>query len=166
MPEERANLLAIGANQLRERLRIAFRINRVWHATVWLSVFAPMLATTRIHNRQFPTSINQLAFFVGTFFPFFRASERPIAMACFWLFTVPPLPPLPLFNWPRLRLCMALFTSLDALAEYFRAICVSPFETISRCSLVEAIRTHRQGPLRGWPLVVWPHHLNLASAIF
>src|SRR5215813_11396170 len=34
------------------------------------------------------------------FFPFFRASERPIAMACFRLFTVPPLPPLPLLDLP------------------------------------------------------------------
>jgi hypothetical protein len=32
----------------------------------------------------------ELDFFLGTFAPFFRASERPIAIACRRLFTVPP----------------------------------------------------------------------------
>jgi len=36
----------------------------------------------------------------GTFLPFLRASERAMAIACFLLFTVPPLPPLPLFSVP------------------------------------------------------------------
>ena len=40
-------------------------------------------------------------------------------MACLRLFTVPPLPPLPLFNLPRLNLCISRSTSLEALGEYF-----------------------------------------------
>jgi len=39
------------------------------------------------------------AFFFGTFFPFLRALERAIAIACFRLLTRPPLP---LFALPRL----------------------------------------------------------------
>lgn len=34
-------------------------------------------------------------FFFGTFAPFLRASDKPIAIACLRLFTFPPLPPLP-----------------------------------------------------------------------
>src|SRR4051795_13546688 len=55
---------------------------------------------------------------LGTFLPFLRASERPMAIACFLLFTVPPLPPLPLLSLPFLRRVMARFTSLPALREY------------------------------------------------
>jgi hypothetical protein len=44
-----------------------------------------------------------VGFFSGTFLPFLRASERPMAMACFRLFTVPPFPPLPLLRVPFLR---------------------------------------------------------------
>jgi hypothetical protein len=40
--------------------------------------------------------------FLGTFFPFFRAMDNPIAMACLRLFTLPALPPLPLRAVPRL----------------------------------------------------------------
>src|SRR6476660_8635152 len=43
-------------------------------------------------------------------------------MACLRLFTVPPLPPLPLFRLPRLSLCISRSTSLDALGEYFLAM--------------------------------------------
>jgi hypothetical protein len=39
------------------------------------------------------------AFFFGTFLPFLRALDRPIAIACFRLLTRPPLP---LFALPRL----------------------------------------------------------------
>src|SRR5205823_3699803 len=59
----------------------------------------------------------------GTFLPFFRASDRPMAIACLRLLTFPPLPPLPLFSVPFLRRLIALFTSLEALREYLRAIC-------------------------------------------
>jgi hypothetical protein len=41
-------------------------------------------------------------FFRGTFLPFFRALDSPMAIACLRLFTLPALPPLPLFAVPRL----------------------------------------------------------------
>lgn len=59
-------------------------------------------------------------FFRGTFAPFFRASERPIAMACLRLFTVPPLPDFPLLSVPRFLRRMALATLLLAARPYFR----------------------------------------------
>src|SRR5690242_14879960 len=59
-------------------------------------------------------------FFFGTFFPFFRASESPMAMACLRLFTFLPLRPL--FSAPFLRRLIALSTSFEALREYLRAI--------------------------------------------
>jgi hypothetical protein len=52
----------------------------------------------------------------ATRLPLRRASERPIAIACFRLLTFRPLPDL---SVPRLRLRMAPFTSLDALREVF-----------------------------------------------
>src|SRR5580704_2952372 len=42
------------------------------------------------------------AFLRGTLLPFLRAFERPIAIACSRLLTLPPLPPRPLFAVPRL----------------------------------------------------------------
>jgi hypothetical protein len=41
-------------------------------------------------------------FFRGTFFPFLRALESAMAIACLRLFTLPPLPPRPLLARPRL----------------------------------------------------------------
>ena len=41
-------------------------------------------------------------------------------MACFRLFTFPPVPPLPLLKLPRFRRRIALATSLLALLLYFR----------------------------------------------
>jgi hypothetical protein len=65
------------------------------------------------------------AFFLGgTFLPSLRASDKPIAIACFRLFTV--LPDLPLFKVPALRLRIARPTFADALREYFRAMISSP----------------------------------------
>ena len=61
-------------------------------------------------------------FFFGTLAPFFRASDRPIAIACFRLFTLPPWPDFPRLNVPFFRRCMALLTDLLALLLYFRAI--------------------------------------------
>jgi hypothetical protein len=58
--------------------------------------------------------------FRGTFAPFFRASDRPMAIACLRLFTVPPFPPLPLLSVPRFRRRMALSTRLLAAFPYFR----------------------------------------------
>ena len=62
--------------------------------------------------------------FGGTFLPFLRASESPMAMACLRLLTFLPL--LPLLSVPRLRLRMLRSTSLEALREYRRAM-VIPF---------------------------------------
>src|ERR1700680_2479391 len=62
----------------------------------------------------------QDAFLRGTFLPSLRAFERPMAMACFRLFTLPPLPPGPLFAVPRLKRCISFFTSTPALGAYLR----------------------------------------------
>lgn len=53
----------------------------------------------------------------GTFAPFLRASESPIATACFLLVTVFPEPPD--FSLPLFILCIAVLTLLDALGPYF-----------------------------------------------
>src|ERR1700684_882935 len=58
--------------------------------------------------------------FFGTFFPFLRAFERPMAIACLRLFTFPPLPPRPLFAVPFLKRRISLLTSLPELREYLR----------------------------------------------
>ena len=55
--------------------------------------------------------------FFGTLAPFFRASERPIAIACFLLLTF--LPDLPLLRVPPLRFFMARPTFFAAPLEYF-----------------------------------------------
>jgi len=72
--------------------------------------------------RYFLRDLRLADFRLGTFLPFLRASERPMAIACLRLFTVPPLPPLPRLRVPRLRLSMADLTSFDALREYLRAM--------------------------------------------
>jgi len=59
---------------------------------------------------------------LGTFAPFFRASESPMAIACFRLVTRPPLPPFPERNVPRFSLCIALFTDLAAAFPYLAMI--------------------------------------------
>jgi hypothetical protein len=46
--------------------------------------------------------IDQRDALLGTFLPSLRAFDRPIAMACWRLFTLPPLPPRPLFAVPFL----------------------------------------------------------------
>lgn len=58
----------------------------------------------------------------GTFAPFFRASERPIATACLRLFTFPPRPDFPRRSVPRFRRPIALFTLLLAPLLYFRPL--------------------------------------------
>jgi hypothetical protein len=58
----------------------------------------------------------------GTFAPFFRASESPIAIAWSRLFTLPPRPDLPLLSVPRLRRRMALSTLLLAPLPYLRPL--------------------------------------------
>jgi hypothetical protein len=56
-------------------------------------------------------------FFFGTFLPARRASDKPIAMACFRLLTL--LPERPLFNVPRSNSCIDFPTFLDAASLYF-----------------------------------------------
>jgi len=58
-------------------------------------------------------------FFRGTFAPFLRASESPMAMACFLLFTLPPLPPLPERSFPWFARRTARSTLLPAALPYF-----------------------------------------------
>ena len=53
----------------------------------------------------------------GTFAPFSRASDRPIAIACFLLVTLRPEPPL--LSVPLFRLCIARLTLLPAALPYF-----------------------------------------------
>jgi hypothetical protein len=53
-------------------------------------------------------------FFFGTLAPFLRASERPMAIACFRLVTLPPFPPLPERSVPRFSRCRALLTLFPA----------------------------------------------------
>ena len=59
-------------------------------------------------------------FFRGTLAPFSRASDRPIAIACLRLFTLPPRPPGPLVSVPFLRRRIALATRLLAAFPYLR----------------------------------------------
>src|SRR5256714_4247864 len=54
-------------------------------------------------------------FFFGTLPPSFRASDNPIAIACFLLVTF--LPDLPLFSVPSLRSCIAFLTFFCAKRE-------------------------------------------------
>jgi len=56
-------------------------------------------------------------FLGGTLAPARRASESPIAIACFRLLTF--LPELPLFSVPALRSCMTFLTFSDAFFPYF-----------------------------------------------
>jgi hypothetical protein len=55
----------------------------------------------------------------GTLAPFFRASDRPIAIACFRLFTFRPLPDL---SVPFFLRRIALSTRFDAAFPYFRRL--------------------------------------------
>src|ERR1700761_5873647 len=61
----------------------------------------------------------QLDFFFGTFAPFLRASDRPMAIACSLLLTVPPFPPLADFRLPFFSRCTADLTLFDAAFPYF-----------------------------------------------
>ena len=60
------------------------------------------------------------AFFLGTFAPFLRASDRPMAIACFLLFTFPPFPARPERRVPCFFRRMALATLFPALLLYLR----------------------------------------------
>jgi hypothetical protein len=53
-------------------------------------------------------------FRAGTLAPFLRASDSPIAIACFRLVTRPPCPDFPRFSVPLFLRCIALLTDLEA----------------------------------------------------
>jgi hypothetical protein len=59
-----------------------------------------------------------LDFLAGTFAPSERASESPMAMACFGLVTFFPLRPD--FSLPRLNSCISRSTVFEAFGLYFR----------------------------------------------
>jgi hypothetical protein len=61
-------------------------------------------------------------FFGGTFAPFSRASDNPIAIACLRLLTLPPLPPFPERSVPLFLRRMALSTLLLAALPYLRPL--------------------------------------------
>jgi hypothetical protein len=84
------------------------------HAHAIAKWSASELERVRVGARQMQCHVRADLRF-GTFLPFLRASERPIAMACLRLLTVLPL--LPLFSVPFLRLRMAPRTSLAAPRE-------------------------------------------------
>src|SRR5882672_6874065 len=85
-------------------------------------------------------------FFFGTFFPSFRASESPIAIACLRLLTF--LPERPLFKVPALRFFIARLTLAAAPLEYFRAIGFSPgCDRKTICAVEESSGTRRRAGL-------------------
>jgi hypothetical protein len=63
-------------------------------------------------------SFRRYDFFAGTFAPFLRASESPIAIACFRLLTRPPFPALPERNVPCFFRRIALLTDFPAAFPY------------------------------------------------
>jgi len=65
--------------------------------------------------------------FGGTFAPFFRASERPMAIACLRLLALGCLPD-PAFSFPRLARCMALRTLFCAPLPYLRPFDFRPLD--------------------------------------
>jgi hypothetical protein len=78
-----------------------------------------------------PPLLLRPAFFFGAFAPFFRASLKPMAIACLRLFTLPPLPPFPDLRVPRFFLRIALSTVLPAFFEY---LAISNFDFVSENS--------------------------------
>src|SRR5690349_2695422 len=80
-------------------------------------------------------------FFFGTLPPALRASDNPIAIACFLLVTF--LPERPLFSFPFFRSCIARLTFFCAVLPYFAI--VPPFDHVdflavpfAYCSLLTA----------------------------
>jgi hypothetical protein len=53
-----------------------------------------------MHPKRYPGLLVRIPAhsFLGTFAPFLRASDKPMAIACLRLFTFPPLAPLPDFS--------------------------------------------------------------------
>src|SRR5439155_22427268 len=77
-----------------------------------------------VRTRPTEPALHYFFFFLrGTLAPFLRASERPMAMACFGFLTF--FLDLPLFSLPCLYLCIALLTVFCDFLPYFLAICSS-----------------------------------------
>ena len=68
----------------------------------------------------FAPPVRRAPFFAGTFAPFSRASDKPIAIACARLLTRPPRPPLLRRSVPFFRRRIALSTLLLAALPYRR----------------------------------------------
>jgi hypothetical protein len=62
----------------------------------------------------------------GTFAPFSRASDKPIATACLRLFTTPPRPDFPRRSVPFFRRRIALATLFPAARPYFAFVDLRP----------------------------------------
>jgi hypothetical protein len=82
----------------------------------WATGWQPRPQTTPAPRRRCYELF--LARFFGTLAPFFRASDRPIAIACFLLLTF--LPERLLLSAPDLRFFIARPTFFAAPLEYFR----------------------------------------------
>src|SRR2546423_3503491 len=98
------------------------------------------------------TGFAQDFFFLGTFAPALRASDRPIAIACLRLLTV--LPDRPLLSVPRLRSCIARFTFADAFLPYFRGIdapCIGLQAKIAAAEIRRSAPSFSQLPLSANP---------------
>ncbi len=80
-------------------------------------------------------------FLAGTFAPFFRAFERPMAIACFRLLAFPDLP---LFCVPAFVFSTAFFTSFFAAAPYFAIAFSFPGELFGFASFTRNSLMHRK----------------------
>src|ERR1700758_2605258 len=87
-------------------------------ASTFVTWAKPAFVVCTMIHRCWSRGARQL-FFFGTRLPFLRALERPIAIACLRLFTLPPLPPRPLFAVPFLYRRISLSTSRFELRAYF-----------------------------------------------
>src|SRR5690349_873362 len=100
--------------------------------------------TTRPTTRS-PTRRNAYFFddfrLRGTFAPALRASDSPIAIACFRLFTF--LPERPLLSVPSLRSCIARLTLLDAFFPYFLGMGASACKPLAIGGCARRVRTYR-----------------------
>jgi hypothetical protein len=83
----------------------------------WLEVFLERLLELFL---DFLLVLRFADFFFGTFPPLRRASERPIAIACFRFFTF--LPERPLLSFPDLYSCIARLTLRFDVLPYFAMI--------------------------------------------
>lgn len=95
---------------------------------------------------------SQAAFFFGggTLAPERRASDNPIAIACFGFVTFFPLRPL--FNLPRLNSCISFSTFFCALGPYFRPRLEDFFadELLERRDLLEELPEDLERDVPRW----------------